>query len=198
MDARQQRSRDKLARAILTLASQRPANDITAAEVATLARVHRTTLYDHAPSPIALLELVLRTELDAIREQYLAHADRATAASAVAAVTEAVLRHVEQHAAVYRLGLSETSGPASLHPMLSSHFEASIRLLVDNGAVTISEYDAAGLLSPDQLGQMASRFIADGSVGAIAVWLSGPEPRSVPAFMHAYRQLLPMWWPLSD
>jgi hypothetical protein len=42
----------------------------------------------------------------------------------------------------------------------------------------------------------AARFIADGTVGALDVWLSTPEPRSTEAFMTAYRVFLPSWWPL--
>ncbi|QWT24430.1 TetR/AcrR family transcriptional regulator [Subtercola sp. PAMC28395] len=216
MDARQLKSREKLRTAILTLAASRQGDEITASEVAALAGVNRSTFYEHAASPSALLELVLRTELDEIRERHLRHATAETAGTAMAEVTRAVLHHVDEHALIYALGLNETSGSASLHPMLSSHFGASIRLLVSLQAVTIEDHDIAEAhpghggaaieragsiraeqTSPILLTEMATRFIADGSVGAIATWLDTPEPRDAEAFLHAYRQLLPAWWPLS-
>ncbi|PPF87152.1 TetR/AcrR family transcriptional regulator [Subtercola sp. Z020] len=196
MDARQRRSRDNLRRAILSLAADTAASGILASEVAAAAGVNRSTFYDHAASPTALLEDVLREELDALREEFLSGASAGDAAAAIAGVTRSVLEHAEQHRAIYLLGLDENSGPASLHPMLSSHFEASIRLLLAQHTITFDSVGVGAL--PDALvAEMATRMVADGSVGAILAWLRSPAPRSVDAFLSAYAQLLPAWFPFA-
>ncbi|WP_188679752.1 TetR-like C-terminal domain-containing protein [Subtercola lobariae] len=110
-------------------------------------------------------------------------------------VTRAVLQHVEEHAAIYRFGLSEASGANSLHAMLAGHFEASIRLLVDQHTLTIADDGA----QPDPgLADFAARYISNGTVGVITGWLSEDEPRSIDAVLHAYGRLLPRWWPLTE
>jgi AcrR family transcriptional regulator len=196
MDARQRRSRDNLRRAILSLAAETAASGILASEVAAAAGVNRSTFYDHAASPTALLEDVLREELDALREEFLSGASAVEAPAAIAGVTRSVLEHAERHRAIYLLGLDENSGPASLHPMLSTHFEASIRLLLAQHTITF-ESVGAGALPGALVAEMATRMVADGSVGAILAWLRSPAPRSLDAFLDAYARLLPAWFPFA-
>jgi AcrR family transcriptional regulator len=197
MDSRQIKTRAKLASVVLALASERPASEITASEIAIAASINRSTFYQHSTSPVALLEGVLRDELDEIRDRYLGTADLETAAQASEAierVTVAVLKHVDSHAAIYTRGLGEGSGSASLQPLLSQHFAASIEMLLERHAFTVPESSTvppAGFVA-----DAAARFIADGTVGALDVWLSTPSPRSTEAFMRAYRVFLPSWWPL--
>ncbi|UFS58195.1 TetR/AcrR family transcriptional regulator [Subtercola endophyticus] len=143
MDARQRRSREKLRVALFELASGQPASELTVSQLAALAGVNRSTFYEHASSPQALLEELLRAELDAARQQYLTDIAPGNEGRAISAVTRAVLLHIDEHAAIYRFGLSEQSGESSLHALLSAHFEASIRMLVETGAVSIHD-SAAG------------------------------------------------------
>lgn len=212
MDARQRRSREKLQRALFDLAATRPVNELTVSELATAAGVNRSTFYEHSTSPQALLVELLGAELDALREQYLTGIQPADAAQATADVTRAVLSHIEVHAEIYRFGLSEANGASSLHAMLSSHFEASIRLLVEQHSLTIEDEDArarpsgapraavndATTTSDADLAVYAARYISSGTVGIITAWLDEPQRRSIDAVMHAYRQLLPGWWPLAQ
>jgi AcrR family transcriptional regulator len=197
VDSRQRKTRAKLSSAVLSLASDRPASDITASEIAIAAAINRSTFYQHASSPVALLEGVLRDELDEIRERYLGEADLETvqqASEAIERVTVAVLEHVDSHAAIYTRGLGEGSGSASLQPLLSQHFAGSIELLLDRHALTVpgsSTIAPAGFVA-----DAAARFIANGTVGALEAWLSTPAPRSTDGFMAAYRVFLPSWWPL--
>jgi hypothetical protein len=67
-------------------------------------------------------------------------------------------------------------------------------MLLERHAFTVPESSSvppAGFVA-----DAAARFIADGTVGALDVWLSTPSPRSTEAFMRAYRVFLPSWWPL--
>lgn len=197
MDSRQKKTRAKLASVVLSLASERPASDITASEIAIAAEINRSTFYQHATSPVSLLEAVLRDELDELRDRYLGEADLETApqaSEAIERVTVAVLEHVDSHAAIYTRGLGEGSGAASLQPLLSQHFTGSIELLLERHALTVPS--STPVPSPGFMADAAARFIANGTVGALEVWLSTPSPRSTDAFMAAYRVFLPSWWPL--
>jgi AcrR family transcriptional regulator len=199
MDARHRRSRAKLADAVLRLASERPIDEVTASEIAAAAGVNRSTFYAHAASPLALLESVLRDELDALRDRHLASVPRAGAAEAVTAVTLAVLENIESHAPIYERGLLADAGgghrgETSLRPMLAAHFEESSRQLLAQHALFPSDEDEA---ADPLLAAMVGPFVANGSVGAIASWLEQPEPRDPEAFLRSYRRLVPSWFPLA-
>ncbi len=191
MDARQRRTRERLHRAVLELAEARPVTDLSVTEVAAAAGVHRSTLYEHAASPAALLQQALVDELDALREELLA--DTTTdVAQAVTRTAQGVLHHVERHADIYRRGLGAGSGEASLHAMLSGHFLETSRRLSELARVDV-RVPVPGV--PDEVvADAAARFIADGTVGVIEGWLDAPEP-VVDDFMRVYVSLLPAWWP---
>jgi AcrR family transcriptional regulator len=198
MDARHRRSRAKLAAAVLRLATENPIETVSASDIAVAADVNRSTFYAHAASPLALLEGVLRDELDIIRAHHLDGVSRSGAADAVDAVTRAVLANIESHAAIYERGLSLTrggdGGESSLRPMLAAHFEESTRMmLAQHSLFTSDEEEAADPL----LAAMVGPFVANGSVGAIATWLAGPEPRDPDAFLRSFARLLPAWFPVA-
>lgn len=191
MDARQQKTFARLSAAVLDLATRGPVTEVTVSALAAAAGVHRSTVYEYATSPAHLLEQVLRGELDALRLQYLVDVDPADAAAAVVGVTRAVLRHVDEHDAVYRRGLGAESGAASLHAMLSEHFQASIDLLLEQHSLVVPAED-------DIERRAVARYLADGIIGAIDVWLTRPRPRDVDAFLALVGRLTPAWWPGGD
>jgi AcrR family transcriptional regulator len=245
VDARQRKTRAKLAAVILRLAAERPASELTVSEITVAAEINRSTFYQHAASPMDLLERVLREELDSIRNRFLpvspaptalagpASASsvsagtaptgpaptstslspvptRATAMPAVATdvvspvsptairdVTAAVIEHVGSHSALYSRALGATSGASSLHPLLSRHFAESVTQLLSQHGVTIPRGDSPDAATDPYVVESAARFIADGTVGAIEVWLRTPEPRSVASFLAVYTLIMPTWWPLD-
>jgi len=187
MDARWQRSRSKLTTAVLALASTQSADNLTASSIAAHAGVHRSTFYEHATSPMDLLQSALSEELDAIRARYLDNAGPDDAMTAVTNATVDVLIHADRHAAIYRAGLK-----LSLHSMLSEHFQESTRVLLRHGAIQIpGDADAPGVAAS------VARFFADGTVGIIAVWLDGSEPRDPLAPLRLLGNLTPSWWPVG-
>lgn len=190
MDARQQKTLARLSATILDLASRGPVSEVTVSALAAAAGVHRSTVYEYAPSPAALLESVLRSELDALRTEYLVDVEPSDAEAAVVGVSRAVLRHVDDHDIVYRRGLGTESGAASLHAMLSEHFQASIELLLDQHSLVVPADD-------DVERRAVARYLADGTIGAIDVWLTRPRPRDVDAFLALVGRLTPAWWPGS-
>lgn len=190
MDARREKTTARLREAVLELATAGPITDVSVSRLAQKARVHRSTIYTYASSPVELLQSVLRAELDALRDAYLVDVAPEDALTAITGVTRAVLEHVSEHDAIYRRGLGADSGSASLHALLSEHFEGSIELLLDQHSVSVP---AAG----DQERRMISRYLADGIIGAIDVWLNGPPPRDVDALFALLSRVTPPWWPGS-
>jgi len=195
MDARQRRSLEKLTRAILKLASDGPVDALSVSQVAELAGVHRSTFYEHASSPTDLLQTALRNELDALREEFLGGVTAADVATAVTGVTEAVLHHVDSHASIYQRALGAGSAAASLHSMLSAHFQESTRLLLRHGALTIPVRVAG--LPDDGIREGVAHFVADGFVGLIEVWLQSPSPRETGPILALFAHLVPSWWPMG-
>jgi AcrR family transcriptional regulator len=191
MDPRQRRTRDRLFATVLDLAAQVPVTELTVTEIAKQAQVHRSTFYEHAASPPLLLEQALVAELDELRATMLSD-PALDPGRAVTEVTTEVLQHVRRHAAIYRRGLGEGSGAASLHAMLSTHFRISARWLLDEAAVKIDVW-VDGV--PDEaVVDAGSRFLADGTVGLLEGWLLRDE-LDVDRFMRLYVALLPAWWP---
>lgn len=189
LDPRQRRTRDALAAAVLELASDQAAVDISVSALARAAGVHRSTVYQHATSPAALLARVLSDELDAVREAHLRRASGAELGSALRATTLGVLEHLEKHETIYRRELEQ--GMTPLRAMLRSHFAESVREVVEQHELHPADVDGLPADFPD----LAARWIADASVGAMGQWLRGPKPRSRDSYLRGHTALLPAWWP---
>ncbi|WP_369962569.1 TetR/AcrR family transcriptional regulator [Leifsonia sp. EB34] len=188
LDARQEKTLARLSTAVLALAGEQPIGEVTVSGLAAAAGVHRSTVYEYAASPAALLQRVLRAELDELRAAYLVDVAPDDAAAAIRGVTRAVLQHVDEHDAVYRRGLGAEGSEAGLHAMLSEHFQASIELLLDQHSVSVPADD-------DLQRRTIERYLADGIIGAIEVWLGRPRPRDVEALLALLDRLTPSWWP---
>lgn len=170
---------------MLALAAEQPVADITVSRLAATAGVHPSTVYEYAASPAALLQRGLRTELEALRAEHLVDVAPDDAAAAIGGVTRAVLRHVDEHDAIYRRGLGAARSEAGLNAMLSDHFQGSIEMLLEQRSVSVP--------SNDEVERRAiERYLADGIIGAIDVWLTRPRPRDVEALLTL---LTPPWWP---
>ncbi|WP_170126975.1 TetR/AcrR family transcriptional regulator [Kineococcus rhizosphaerae] len=185
MDARAQRSFERLSAAVLDLAAERSPETLTVAEIARAAGVHRSTFYEHSDSPSALLGAVLRAELDDARERHLAGPAEHDWQAAVRSTVVEVLEHLERHRAVYLRSLGSPAD-GTLRTLLSEHFRASILLLSRRGALHPPVADL----------ELVARYVAEGTVGALSAWLAGEGPREPEAFLDAYAQLVPAWWPL--
>lgn len=175
------RAHARLYSAVLTLAAARPVEEISATEIAHTAGVHRSTFYEHAASPVELLRVALRIQLDRIREEHLIGGP-----DPIASTTRAVLAHIEEHSAIYERALLG-SGGGDLRSMLSGHFHDSVVQLERSGAVR-APFDAPG--SPARfLEESTARFIANGSIGILEAWLQEPAPRDPEHFLAALRGL---------
>ncbi|WP_438352400.1 TetR/AcrR family transcriptional regulator [Microbacterium sp. CJ88] len=175
----------RLYAAVLELAADRPVAELTATELARRAGVHRSTFYEHAASPDALLALALRTELDEIRVRHLGD-PRVEVGEAVVHTTRAVLAHVEAHEAIYRRGLLEAAD-GGVRGLLSAHFRDSLRMLEDTNRLRppFSTPGADGTFALEA----TARFVAHGSVGLLEAWLDEPAPRDAALYLDAFAAL---------
>lgn len=191
VDARQRRTRAALHAAVLELAAERDPDEITVTALADRAGVHRSTVYEHGGSPLGVLQAALADELDDLREQHLRDVPPERTAQALREVTLGVFAHVDRHAAVYR-NLDGAVG-ATLHAFLSRHFQTSTRMLLAQASLAIP-FEVEGV-DPRFLEDATVRYVADGVVGLIAVWLHTPEPRDPAAPFALVGHLMPAWWP---
>ncbi len=194
LGTKQRRTRAALYAAVLDLAAERDPTALGVTEIATRAGVHRSTFYEHATSPLDLLRSALRAELDAERERHLVGIGPDGLGAALREVALAVFAHIDARASVYRR-IDEAPG-VSLHALLSAHFAESSRMLVDAGLLDIP-IDEPGLPREHTV-EAAVRFVADGVVGLVAVWLTTPEPRDPHVPLRLFEQLEPAWWPRAD
>jgi AcrR family transcriptional regulator len=183
----------KLSAAVLELAERDGIDAVSMVAIAQAAGVNRSTVYEHATSPLDLLRMVLRDELDAIRERNLAPGAHPDIRTGVRNTTIDVLQHADRYAAIYSRALGSEESTA-LHGMLSAHFRESVLRLFHSGAIVPPRIPGVDTADHDE---SAARFIADGTVGAIDAWLATPAPRDIDAFLRVYTTLLPAWWPLQ-
>ena len=192
-DARQRRTRAALYAAVLDLAAGSDPAEISVTALAAAAGVHRSTVYEHGGSPLGVLQRALAEELDMLREVHLRDVAPERVGEALRQVTLGVFAHVDHYAAVYR-NLDAASG-ATLHAFLSEHFQTSTRMLLAQSSLAIPfEIDT---IDPRHVEDAAVRYIADGVVGLIAVWLHEPEPRDPQVALELLGRLMPSWWPAA-
>jgi len=192
-DARQRRTRAALYAAVLELAAERDPGEITVTSLAERAGVHRSTVYEHGGSPIEVLQRALAEELDVLREVHLRDVPPQRVGEALRDVTLGVFAHVDHYAAVYR-NLDAASG-ATLHAFLSEHFQTSTRMLLAQSSLAIP-FEVEGV-DAQHVEDAAVRYIADGVVGLIAVWLHEPRPRNPQVQLALLGHLMPSWWPAA-
>lgn len=189
-DVRVRRTRARLREAVLRLASERPVEEISVADLVRAARINRTTFYKHADSPAAVLERALYEDLDRLRAVWLA--DAATAGLPAEAVwnhaSDALLDHLERYDALYTVGLTGHRS-AVLYRLLADHFAASVQALFDRRPAGPPPGHG-----PDAWRSAAySAYTAHGEVGLVEAWLALPRPRERQLFASAALALLPDW-----
>jgi len=187
-DARFERTRARLAEAVLTLASEQ---DITTASVAELARragINRTTFYSHAESPVQLLTRVLSQDLDDVRSRTVKQMDRdgLLLRDVTRTTLQEIINHVLRHEGVYGSN-NLTSSMYSLRVVLAEHVEASVLQVFQAGFVTPPQSDP-------QSAALHAAFIAHGVAGAVEAWLRFPLPRSSELLLEAVEAVYPSWY----
>jgi AcrR family transcriptional regulator len=184
-DVRHERTRKRLARAVLSLASKRDISSASVSELSRRAGIYRTTFYAYAGTVVELLTKVLSSELDEVRRKYMIEQERTgqfLLDPARRSLSD-IVDHVVKHEAVY--------GRASLTPVLravlAEHFQGSLSLAIRKGFVGRPS-------SRPEDTVVCSAFIAHGIAGGIEAWLHLPAPRDREALHTAIESMYPPWY----
>lgn len=192
-DVRIERTRARLAAAVLELASEKSMAATTVLEVTKRAGINRSTFYAHADSPMQLLTDVLSAELNAlhlaamedIQLDGLLHRDITRHALIQ------IIDHVLEHEAIYA-GPPHSSARFALRVVLADHVERSVLSVFGQG------FTAVPVGGPEATAVYAG-FLAHGIAGAVEAWLHLPFPRDRDLLVAAIEAMYPIWYaPLSD
>ncbi|MFJ2298610.1 TetR/AcrR family transcriptional regulator [Oerskovia paurometabola] len=207
MDPRTERTTAALRTAVLELAAEQDIDELTVSQVSAHAGINRATFYDYASNPADLLTTILRTELDAIRSDFLAAArglspdpdagpdarQRTDPRQLVDTITQAIVGHVDTHTSIYERAL-EGGLSAPLFRLLAEHFSDTLRtFLLDQPHLMPVPCDAEQT-EVEQAARAYACYVALGSVGALEAWLATPSPRDPDFFPRITRTSLAPWW----
>lgn len=187
-DARVERTRARLADAVLALAAER---DITTASVSELTRragVNRSTFYAHAQTPVELLTRILSSELDEVRRCSMdqLEQDGLLLRDQMRAALREIVAHVVKHEAVYG-GISRISSTYALRVVLAEHVEQSVLIALHEGFVVPP-------VPGEKAAALYAAFIAHGVAGAVEAWLQQPAPRDEDMLLAAAEAMYPTWY----
>lgn len=193
-DPRWVRSRQALTEAILQLAAERPISSVSVAALTKRAGVNRATFYNHAKTPQALLQSVLRAELDERFDVFrLRLLDSKGHLSTVQDFgIRSLVNHVQERECVYRKSLERDQSDL-VHLVLTD-------FLIDKARILMAEQQYRFFpQAPDTDFQreFAVHVGAAGLVGGIITWLRDAEHPSVEDFMAAYYLSLPDWFTMT-
>lgn len=186
-DPRYVRVRASLVSAVLELAAEVPAEELSVSQVAALARVSRTTFYSHASSPSQLLAATLVSEvqpkLDVLAER-MSHAG----VDYVALWREiylVLLDHVMQHRRIYETLLSSNS--FALSSVLEYLEEVATRYVE-----AVSDHFTGEPVTP-LWRTMAVKQQVQNTVAMIAAWLDTELADPPETVVETYLTLAPPW-----
>lgn len=187
-DARVERTRSRLADAVLALAAER---DITTASVSELTRragVNRSTFYAHAQTPMELLTRVLSGELDEVRRRTMdqLEQDGLLLRDLTRTTLREIVAHVVKREAVYG-GINRISSTYALRVVLAEHVEQSVLIALHGGFVVPP-------LPGAEEAALYAAFIAHGVAGAVEVWLRQPVHRDEHMLLAAVEAMYPAWY----
>ncbi len=191
MDPRARRSRDRLIAAVLSFADAGRLDDVSVSELAREAEVTRDTFYRHASSVTDLLTIAIAEKLQQFGESTTADLpDRAELADVLRASEPALLRHIAQHANVYRTALTgDNAAPVSrtLHEFLAGSLATALREYPDIAPLPADEMDEATIA-------MISAYGAAGYIAAAREWLVLGDIDDIERAAAIISAGAPEWW----
>lgn len=188
-DRRYQRVRAKLVSAVLQLAAEKPAEDISVSELTAAAGVSRTTFYSHGESPAAFLAQHLIREIDPVLGPLARIFDQAGPQYVLrwSAIMRELLEHVRQNRAVYE-HVFRADGQSVVLSMLSVYFEEVFTQYVQ----TFREH-VDGPPPTDFWVAMATSQQVHNTIALIASWLRTDMQETPDQVIAAYMSLVPPW-----
>lgn len=188
-DPRFQRIRTKLTQALLTLAAQKPAEQITVSELTSAADVSRTTFYKHAESPAAFLAQHLIGQLNP-KIAPLANLLDDTGPGYLMRWRQVhldLLSHVRENEGVY-VHVFTADGQSVVLAMLSAFFQNIFSSYVYAFRAHIDGPQPSDLWTEMAISQQVHNTIA-----MISSWLRTGMQESPEEVVAAYISLVPPW-----
>lgn len=186
-DPRFLRSQARLHAAILELAAEHRPDTITVTQLAQVAGVHRSTVYEHAESPEQLLRQAITAELERLYEKFnTVDNPELTALDALFAI----LGYIETHERLYRR-MANASG-AVIAEALSSHTAEILLDLTAKGHRQMPHNPTS--LDDEVFLEICVRALTDALVRVFSKWLELPAPRDLHLAAQLVRHALPAWW----
>lgn len=191
MDPRAKRSRDRLTKAVLAFAAQGRLDDVSVSELAREAEVTRDTFYRHAGSVTELLTLALGEMLEEFGAAYSQHLPARSELSTILRESEpALVRHIVEHANVYRTALNGPNAAPAYRTLLA--------FLATNLETALREYPDIAPLPPDELDDgaitMIAAYGAAGFIAAVREWLLIGDLDDVDRAVRIISSGAPQWW----
>ncbi|WRS30104.1 TetR-like C-terminal domain-containing protein [Actinomycetaceae bacterium MB13-C1-2] len=188
-DPRYQRIRARLTNAILELASQKPAEQITVSELTHAAGIARTTFYKHSDSPASFLADYLIEQLhprldplaDLLKDpgpDYL---------SRWAAIMLDVLEHVQENEDVYS-HVFTPDGQSVVLSMMTAYFEGVFASYVQEFSEHVGRVEVTELWKTMAISQQVHNTIA-----MISSWLRTDLADPPERVLETYLSLVPPW-----
>lgn len=156
MDPRIARTRRSLREALFALARERPLDEISISDIAERAGVNRSTYYQHYSDK----DTLLADALDAVIDDAIGPEQPITESQGARILVD-YLRHVEDHADLYRMLLGE-GGSATIQVRMTRRLQTIIEEAVERG----KPHDMTGV--PIEL---AAAAIAGSALASIRAWL---------------------------
>lgn len=191
IDPRFLRSQGRLHEAILSLAASQRPDTISVTQLARVAGVHRSTVYEHADSPEQLLRQAVTAELsrlhgdiEAIGQEPFSQHD---------AIVE-LLDYFETREELYRR-MNDSSGVV-VTEALSSHL-ASVLVSLCNAQVIALPVNMTEL-DDETFTRITIRALTDALVRVFSQWLALPAPRDINLALQLTDYVLPVWWDSAE
>lgn len=183
-DPRIDRTRRRLRRAAVELASRAPLGELSVAELTARAGINRATFYAHYRSIAEVVCDELAADLDPVRDEVFRLRQERTMppVDILAQSLHKVVAHVRRFEPIYRQALDDTDS-AVVWTSMTAHFDASIRRL----------FDDQSSLPADIEPRIAAAFGAHAITGALAEWLRHDDI-GVEAVTTTVQRTLPSWW----
>jgi AcrR family transcriptional regulator len=194
-DPRRQRTRQALTDAVLELAAASPVHRISVNELTKKAGVDRTTFYNHAATPEALLQVILTAEIEAAYQGFRRDLEQSSL-SAFALQEQGfrkVLQHIVDRQSIYRLSLHNGDGNL-VQAVIGSQFAEAAREMLDENLylfdppVELSEFDK----------MFAARSVAGAMVGGITAWLIYDGELDIDRFIDSFHLFFPDWFTMAS
>ena len=188
VDARILRTQEQLRLAVLDIAENHEINGVSVTTLARMAKINRTTFYQHATSPAALLTQVLTQEIADIAQTHMVAilADPGDMREPLWIGMRALVDYLVSREGIYRRHLR--SAAPSMHGILAGQIEKAALLLFKK--------EVLGAVSNNSVAwSIAASHYAHGVAAALLKWLDHGPPYDRDLLEKVLEAGLPAWYP---